>query len=182
MIRVNKYNSILVCAFPYIIAFTANTMEIRLIVNGNLVHTMTMPKLQLLTSKNDVFFATTAPEFFPHRSEHLSVDIRQNDQNKYTPPSSPNGIIKIKILSAIVLNCFFIASPELRPLRLYRIPIQSLSRHTNSDHTYVSSDSATQTWKSTDSKLTVPEQPRVSRSATSSPIPPSKGKPTSNTK
>lgn len=28
------------------------------------------------------------------------------------------------------------------------------------------------TWKSTDVKLTVPEEPRVSRSATSSPVPP----------
>jgi len=32
-------------------AFTADTIEIRLIVNGNLVHTMTMPDLTLLSSK-----------------------------------------------------------------------------------------------------------------------------------
>ncbi|ELT91917.1 hypothetical protein CAPTEDRAFT_143813 [Capitella teleta] len=42
-----------VCAFPYIMAFTPDTIEIRLIINGNLVHTMSMPDLQLITSKVD---------------------------------------------------------------------------------------------------------------------------------
>lgn len=55
----------IVCAFPYIIAFTSDTMEIRLLVNGNLVHTVTMAELQLITSKRDIYFATTAPEFIP---------------------------------------------------------------------------------------------------------------------
>lgn len=40
-----------VCSFPYIIAFTTDTMEIRLIINGNLVQTMAMPKLKLICSK-----------------------------------------------------------------------------------------------------------------------------------
>ena len=40
-----------VCAFPYIMAFTPDTIEIRLIINGNLLHTMTMPKLFLISSK-----------------------------------------------------------------------------------------------------------------------------------
>jgi hypothetical protein len=65
-------------------------MEIRLIVNGNLVHTMSMPKLQLISSKNDIFFATTAPEFFPNRTDRLFVD-RQQELQKLSPPSSPNG-------------------------------------------------------------------------------------------
>lgn len=80
-----------VCAFPYVIAFTSNSMEIRLIVNGNLIHTMTMPKLQLIASKNDIFFATTAPEFFPNKTDRLFVEIRQQDLQKHSPPSSPNG-------------------------------------------------------------------------------------------
>ncbi|XP_014215307.1 GTPase-activating Rap/Ran-GAP domain-like protein 3 [Copidosoma floridanum] len=33
------------CAFPYVIAFTSDTMEIRLIINGNLVHTIVMPNV-----------------------------------------------------------------------------------------------------------------------------------------
>lgn len=77
------------CAFPYVIGFTNNLMEIRLIVNGNLVHTMTMPKLHLIASKNDIYFATTAPEFFPTRNDRLLLDTKVNE--KPSPPSSPNG-------------------------------------------------------------------------------------------
>ena len=39
------------CAFPYILAFTQDSIEIRLIINGNLVQTMVMPKLAFITSK-----------------------------------------------------------------------------------------------------------------------------------
>jgi hypothetical protein len=42
---------IVVCAFPYIFAFTTDSMEIRLIINGNLVQTMILPKLALICSK-----------------------------------------------------------------------------------------------------------------------------------
>jgi hypothetical protein len=48
---------ITVCAFPYIFAFTTDSMEIRLIINGNLVQTMVLPKLALICSK-----VTTAPQ------------------------------------------------------------------------------------------------------------------------
>jgi len=40
-----------VCAFPYLLAFTNTTIEIRLVVNGNLVHTLVLPQLYLITSK-----------------------------------------------------------------------------------------------------------------------------------
>lgn len=46
-----------VCSFPYIIAFTTDTMEIRLIINGNLVQTMAMPKLKLICSKVRILYA-----------------------------------------------------------------------------------------------------------------------------
>ncbi|EEZ97268.2 GTPase-activating Rap/Ran-GAP domain-like protein 3 isoform X1 [Tribolium castaneum] len=148
----NSVPTDIVCAFPYVIAFTSNSMEIRLIVNGNLVHTMSMPKLQLVASKNDIFFATTAPEFFPNRQDRLVVE-RQQEMQKISPPSSPN------------------ASPEVRPLRIYRIPIHALSRSANPEPGCHVSTESPPTWKSADAKLAVPEQPRVSRSATSSPIP-----------
>ncbi|KAK9752078.1 CNH domain [Popillia japonica] len=152
----NSVPTNIVCAFPYIIAFTSNSMEIRLIVNGNLVHTMTMPKLQMVACKNDIFFATTAPEFFPNRTDRLLLDVKQHDQPKYSPPLSPNS------------------SPDARPLRIYRIPLHALTKNSNSDHMDMGKESPS-VWKSTEVKLTVPDQPRVSRSATSSPIPP-KGK------
>lgn len=55
---------IAVCVFPYIMGFNYDSIEIRLIINGNLVHNMAMPKLKLIASKSDIFFASTAPEFF----------------------------------------------------------------------------------------------------------------------
>ncbi|KAH1022832.1 hypothetical protein HUJ04_012161 [Dendroctonus ponderosae] len=156
------------CAFPYIIAFTSNTMEIRLVVNGNLIHTMSMPKLQLITSKNDIFFATTAPEFFPNKTDRLYVDIRQQGLQKVSPPSSPNGKQQ-QLLEIFLANGRFLASPEVKPLRIYRIPIHALSRAPHPDHSRTCSPPV---WKSADSKLAVPDQPRVSRSASSSPVPP----------
>ncbi|XP_067000028.2 GTPase-activating Rap/Ran-GAP domain-like protein 3 [Anabrus simplex] len=104
----NSVPSSIVCAFPYIFAFTPDCMEIRLIINGNLVQTMVMPKLTLICSKNDIFFATTAPEFFHNKSERLHVDRAERDHST-SPPSSPHS------------------SPEARPFRLYRIPLHTLS-------------------------------------------------------
>lgn len=74
------------CAFPYVIAFTNDTMEIRLIINGNLVHTITMPNLSLITSKRDVFFATTAPEFFPGKCERIRLDSKPSEEMPCSPP------------------------------------------------------------------------------------------------
>lgn len=49
-----------VCAFPYILAFTTDSIEIRLVVNGNLVYTAVVPELQLAASRVSVI-AITAP-------------------------------------------------------------------------------------------------------------------------
>ena len=40
-----------VCAFPYILGFSENSIEIRLMVNGNLVHTQSVPHMKLITAK-----------------------------------------------------------------------------------------------------------------------------------
>ncbi|XP_049279711.1 GTPase-activating Rap/Ran-GAP domain-like protein 3 isoform X1 [Anopheles funestus] len=76
----NTPPSSVVCAFPYIIAFTPDTMEIRLLVNGNLVHTVTMAELQLVTSKKDIFFVTTAPEFIPKGAKLRGLDAEDHEQ------------------------------------------------------------------------------------------------------
>lgn len=47
----NNFCFIAVCAFPYILAFTTDSIEIRLVVNGNLVHTAVVPDLQLVASR-----------------------------------------------------------------------------------------------------------------------------------
>ena len=75
-----------VCAFPYILAFTADSIEVRLVINGNLIQAMVMPRLSLITSKSDVFFATTAPEFFSLRGTRMD----RMDHKDSSPPTSPH--------------------------------------------------------------------------------------------
>jgi hypothetical protein len=65
------------------LAFTADSIEVRLVINGNLIQAMVMPRLSLITSKSDVFFATTAPEFFSLRGTRM-------DHKDSSPPSSPH--------------------------------------------------------------------------------------------
>ena len=50
-------------AFPYIIALSTDSIEIRSPVNGTLLQTLNLPKLQLLSSKEDIFFTTTKQVF-----------------------------------------------------------------------------------------------------------------------
>lgn len=55
-------------------------MEIRLLVNGNLVHTVQMADLQLITSKRDIYFATTAPEFIPKDFRIKGIENEQDSE------------------------------------------------------------------------------------------------------
>ncbi|XP_034948149.1 GTPase-activating Rap/Ran-GAP domain-like protein 3 isoform X2 [Chelonus insularis] len=111
------------CAFPYVIAFTADTMEIRLIINGNLVHTIAMPNLTLISSKRDIYFATTAPEFMVSKCERIRVDSKPNDKEERSssPPSSQSSLTN--------------SQSDSKPLRIYRIPLHTLSRSAPSNCT-----------------------------------------------
>ncbi|KAG8235376.1 hypothetical protein J437_LFUL012587 [Ladona fulva] len=110
----NSVPTDIVVAFPYVLALTTDCLEIRLIVNGNLVHTNPMPKLKLISAKNDIFFATTAPEFFPSRQERLMVDSSKGVLVNIGSNQAPPSVIPP-------------ASPEARPFRFYRIPLHTLS-------------------------------------------------------
>uniref|UniRef100_A0A3B3QBF9 GTPase-activating Rap/Ran-GAP domain-like protein 3 n=1 Tax=Paramormyrops kingsleyae TaxID=1676925 RepID=A0A3B3QBF9_9TELE len=57
----NQVPKAIVCAFPYILAFTTDSIEIRLVVNGNLVYTAVVPELQLVSSRADIYFVSAAP-------------------------------------------------------------------------------------------------------------------------
>jgi hypothetical protein len=48
-----------IAAFPYSLAFSADTVEVRSPINGSLLQTLTLPKLNLIASKEDIFFTTT---------------------------------------------------------------------------------------------------------------------------
>lgn len=108
----------IVCAFPYVLAFTQDTIEIRLIINGNLVHTMTMPDLTLITSKNDIYFASSAGPNSPNEKA-------KDKDFSYTPPSSPS---------------YKMTQP---PCYIYRIPLSCLTGHITIDRSPIRKQSAT---------------------------------------
>ncbi|XP_073967370.1 GTPase-activating Rap/Ran-GAP domain-like protein 3 isoform X6 [Choristoneura fumiferana] len=56
-------------AFPYIMAFAEDLLEIRLVANGSLVHAACIPGLKLLCGRRDIFYAACAPEFVPLSGE-----------------------------------------------------------------------------------------------------------------
>ncbi|XP_052215441.1 GTPase-activating Rap/Ran-GAP domain-like protein 3 isoform X2 [Dreissena polymorpha] len=120
----------IVCAFPYVMAFTADTIEIRLIVNGNLVNTMTMPDLTLISSKYDIYFASSA---FPSPSQRDRLAADGLDICS-TPPPSP--------------SFKFPPSPNAKssmPIRfIYKIPITCLTGHVVPEKAVVSSPSVQQ--------------------------------------
>ncbi|KAK3891489.1 hypothetical protein Pcinc_004619 [Petrolisthes cinctipes] len=111
----NSVPEAIVCAFPYILAFTQDSIEIRLIINGNLVQTMDMPRLAFITSKSDIFFATTAPESFTLKRERVKVDRLERDPS-LSPPPSPHG------KEYTVLD-----RDAVKPFRIYRIPFRCLT-------------------------------------------------------
>ncbi|XP_012547999.1 GTPase-activating Rap/Ran-GAP domain-like protein 3 isoform X1 [Bombyx mori] len=55
----------IVCAFPYIMAFAEDLLEIRLVANGSLVHAACIPGLKLLCGRMDIFYVACAPEYVP---------------------------------------------------------------------------------------------------------------------
>lgn len=50
-IKMSLNISISVCAFPYIMAFAEDLLEIRLVANGSLVHAACIPGLKLLCGR-----------------------------------------------------------------------------------------------------------------------------------
>nr|CDS15576.1 GTPase activating Rap:RanGAP domain 3 [Echinococcus granulosus] len=65
----------IVLAPPYILGFTESAVEFRLLMNGSLVHTMTVPNCLLLSSKQDIYFASSSEAL--HQSI-LSGDLCQS--------------------------------------------------------------------------------------------------------
>ncbi|XP_043500600.1 GTPase-activating Rap/Ran-GAP domain-like protein 3 isoform X2 [Polistes fuscatus] len=173
-----KWNSVptaIACAFPYVIAFTADTMEIRLIINGNLVHTIAMPNLCLITSKRDIFFATTAPEFLSSKCERIRLDSKPLDKDEQGSSPPPTTQSSSSSRSNSQNN-----HSDWKPIRIYRIPLQTLSRNLTSNRSQRRCPSPTEPeivsaplTGGENNFLTVESQRILSRSCNSSPTPPS---------
>ncbi|XP_040387395.1 GTPase-activating Rap/Ran-GAP domain-like protein 3 isoform X31 [Cygnus olor] len=118
----NQVPYAVVCAFPYILAFTTDSIEIRLVVNGNLVHTAVVPELQLVASRSDIYFKATAAVRGSSYSSSKEMSSRSSPQTPTAyemaecPLSSSEGEIPGKNLYKIPLSNLVGRSIE-RPLK-----------------------------------------------------------------
>ncbi|XP_035383367.1 GTPase-activating Rap/Ran-GAP domain-like protein 3 isoform X1 [Electrophorus electricus] len=80
----NQMPNSIVCAFPYILAFTTDSIEIRLVVNGNLVYTAVVPELQLIASRSDIYFMSSAPV-------NSASNCSSRDTSSQSSPQTPTG-------------------------------------------------------------------------------------------
>ncbi|XP_053138018.1 GTPase-activating Rap/Ran-GAP domain-like protein 3 isoform X3 [Hemicordylus capensis] len=108
----NQVPYAIVCAFPYILAFTTDSIEIRLVVNGNLVHTAVVPALQLVASRSDIYFKAATAVREPSNSSSKETSL----------PSSPQtpSVHEIPVFSPSA------AEGEALCKNLYKIPLSNL--------------------------------------------------------
>ncbi|XP_075435101.1 GTPase-activating Rap/Ran-GAP domain-like protein 3 isoform X4 [Ascaphus truei] len=107
----NQVPNAIVCAFPYILAFTTDSIEIRLVVNGNLVHTSVVPELQLVASRSDIYFKATA-------AVGSSSNSSSKDTSTHSSPQTPTGYEMPVFPSSL--------EGEVQYGNIYKIPLSNL--------------------------------------------------------
>ncbi|XP_054440330.1 GTPase-activating Rap/Ran-GAP domain-like protein 3 isoform X1 [Pteronotus mesoamericanus] len=103
----------IVCAFPYLLAFTTDSIEIRLVVNGNLVHTAVVPQLQLVASRSDIYFTATAAE------NEVWSGGSSKGASAHSSPQTPPGRDGSVFPSSL-------GEGEIQSKNLYKIPLRNL--------------------------------------------------------
>ncbi|XP_015903214.1 GTPase-activating Rap/Ran-GAP domain-like protein 3 isoform X3 [Parasteatoda tepidariorum] len=177
----NAVPEAIVCAFPYVMAFTSDNIEIRLVINGNLVQSMVMPSLRLITAKSDIIFATTAPESFQVRRERVKVDKMDRDPS-LSPPPSPHSMggyapypfdgVKPFRIFRISYTSLTGSSPSERRVPTPSTPTtNSMLNATSSGLTYLTPDAQVDHHSGESNRLRAEAAARPSRSASSSPLP-----------
>uniref|UniRef100_A0A2K6P702 GTPase-activating Rap/Ran-GAP domain-like protein 3 n=1 Tax=Rhinopithecus roxellana TaxID=61622 RepID=A0A2K6P702_RHIRO len=109
----NQAPCAIVCAFPYLLAFTTDSMEIRLVVNGNLVHTAVVPQLQLVASRSDIYFTATAAV------NEVSSGGSSKGASAGNSPQTPTGRDTPVFPSSL-------GEGEIQSKNLYKIPLRNL--------------------------------------------------------
>ncbi|XP_043773056.1 GTPase-activating Rap/Ran-GAP domain-like protein 3 isoform X2 [Cervus elaphus] len=109
----NQAPCAIVCAFPYLLAFTTDSMEIRLVVNGNLVHTAVVPQLQLVASRSDIYFTATAS------ANEVSSGGSSRGASAHNSPQTPPGRDTPVFPSSL-------GEGEIQSKNLYKIPLRNL--------------------------------------------------------
>nr|XP_043867873.1 GTPase-activating Rap/Ran-GAP domain-like protein 3 isoform X4 [Solea senegalensis] len=128
----NQMPNAIVCAFPYILAFTTDSIEIRLVVNGNLVYTAVVPELQLAASRSDIYFVSSAPVSSASNCSSKDTSSQSSPQTPtgYEMPvfPSPLGDDSIRIPYGTKLSLYMSkeAEGEAACKHIFRIPLCNL--------------------------------------------------------
>ncbi|XP_044031409.1 GTPase-activating Rap/Ran-GAP domain-like protein 3 isoform X2 [Siniperca chuatsi] len=128
----NQMPNAIVCAFPYILAFTTDSIEIRLVVNGNLVYTAVVPELQLAASRSDIYFVSSAPVSSASNCSSRDTSSQSSPQTPtgYEMPvfPSPLGDDSIRIPYGTKLSLYMSkdAEGELACKHMFKIPLCNL--------------------------------------------------------
>ncbi|XP_069762255.1 GTPase-activating Rap/Ran-GAP domain-like protein 3 isoform X1 [Narcine bancroftii] len=109
----NQVPNSIVCAFPYILAFTTDSIEIRLVVNGNLVHTAVMLELHLTASQSDIYFTSAAA------SMNAASCGSSREASSQSSPQTPTG----QEMPAIPASQ---GEGEIQWKHIYKIPLSNL--------------------------------------------------------
>ncbi|MGH0141981.1 UNVERIFIED_CONTAM: hypothetical protein FKN15_043223, partial [Acipenser sinensis] len=108
----NQVPNSIVCAFPYILAFTTDSIEIRLVVNGNLVHTAVVPELQLVASRSDIYFTSSA-------AVNSASNSSSKEPSSHSSPQTPTGYEMPTFPSPL-------GDGEMQSKHIYKIPLSNL--------------------------------------------------------
>ncbi|XP_072570617.1 GTPase-activating Rap/Ran-GAP domain-like protein 3 isoform X2 [Paramormyrops kingsleyae] len=128
----NQMPNSIVCAFPYILAFTTDSIEIRLVVNGNLVYTAVVPELQLIASRSDIYYVSSASL---NAASNCSSRDTSSQSSPQTPTAyempvfpSPLGDDSIRIPYGSKLSQYMSkeAEGEAQAKHIFRIPLCNL--------------------------------------------------------
>uniref|UniRef100_A0A8C6WWN8 GTPase-activating Rap/Ran-GAP domain-like protein 3 n=1 Tax=Neogobius melanostomus TaxID=47308 RepID=A0A8C6WWN8_9GOBI len=128
----NQMPNAIVCAFPYILAFTTDSIEIRLVVNGNLVYTAVVPGLELAASRSDIYFVSSAPVSSTSNCSSKDTSSQNSPQTPtgYEMPAfpSPLGDDSIRIPYGTKLSLYMSKEPEGEPVckHIFKIPLSNL--------------------------------------------------------
>ncbi|XP_061656602.1 GTPase-activating Rap/Ran-GAP domain-like protein 3 isoform X2 [Syngnathoides biaculeatus] len=128
----NQMPNAIVCAFPYILAFTTDSIEIRLVVNGNLVYTAVVPELQLASSRSDIYFVSSAPVSSASNCSSKDASSQSSPQTPtgYEMPVFPSPLgddsIRIPYGTRLSLYTSKDAEGESACKRIFKIPLCNL--------------------------------------------------------
>lgn len=130
--------------FPYAIGFSVQCIEIRLLVNGSLVNSITLPNVRFITSKKEIFFSAGHKSYVNELSDRYSggalainlanpilaqVPLLADDQSPPQSPVETNLSTSTSTTSRVVTQASMsAASNSKEPCTIYKISLDFLNR------------------------------------------------------